>query len=250
MQTTGAYQYKNAGNVEKFNKLHNECRRHLGVGAPALSSAQLPAQSIAAASGQLGNTMPKFVQQPPLGFGPSEPTRKSNQNAANFTLQVLQFKPNPFYTIREQLGPTKTCDTMQQHRNNIDMRITANEFPALQTLDQDKSLRVMLFCAGDMRGVQDIAFPHQSEIKVNTFDPKYNLRGLKNKPGSTRPADLTQHLRFKPPGYLNKIEFTYALTTKAGPSQPPVSTSDPPPQHRSAPVLLFPLRRHFRKKHH
>ena len=75
-------------------------------------------------------------------------------------------------------------------------------------------MRVLVFCAGGNTGTQDIAFPHQSELKVNGGEVKANLRGLKNKPGSTRPVDITATLRLKPGAYENKVEFTYALTTK------------------------------------
>lgn len=78
----------------------------------------------------------------------------------------------------------------------------------------EPTLRVMVFCASEGHGRQDIAFPHQSEIKVNGGEVKANLRGLKNKPGSTRPVDITKDLRLKIPTYLNTIEMTYALTTK------------------------------------
>jgi E3 SUMO-protein ligase PIAS1 len=78
----------------------------------------------------------------------------------------------------------------------------------------DKTYRVMVFCAGDCVGTQEITFPHQSELKVNGGDMKANLRGLKGKPGSTRPVDITNALRLKS-SYSNSIEFTYALTTKA-----------------------------------
>jgi E3 SUMO-protein ligase PIAS1 len=76
----------------------------------------------------------------------------------------------------------------------------------------------MVFCAGDCLGTQEIAFPHQSELKVNGGEIKANLRGLKNKPGSTRPVDITKALRLRPK-YTNNVDFTYALTSKAGPSQ-------------------------------
>ncbi|KAL8710487.1 MAG: hypothetical protein Q9220_004919 [cf. Caloplaca sp. 1 TL-2023] len=42
---------------------------------------------------------------------------------------------------------------------------------------------------------------------------KTNLRGLKNKPGSTRPADIT-HLLRKRANYENSLSLTYALTHK------------------------------------
>lgn len=70
-----------------------------------------------------------------------------------------------------------------------------------------------MFCASDDSGSQDVAFPHQSELRVNGDEIKANLRGLKNKPGSTRPVDITSALRLRS-NYMNNIEFTYALTNK------------------------------------
>jgi E3 SUMO-protein ligase PIAS1 len=72
----------------------------------------------------------------------------------------------------------------------------------------------MVFCSSDNRGRQDITFPHQSEIKVNGGEIKANLRGLKNKAGSTRPVDITKELRLKMASYSNNVEMTYALTSK------------------------------------
>jgi E3 SUMO-protein ligase PIAS1 len=105
---------------------------------------------------------------------------------------------------------------MQHHRHTVKITLRASEHPALQTLKIEPSLRVMVLCAAEKDGLQEIAFPHQSEIKVNTGEVKGNLRGLKNKPGSTRPLDITKELRCTPTSYSNAIEMTYALTTKAG----------------------------------
>jgi hypothetical protein len=62
--------------------------------------------------------------------------------------------------------------------------------------------------------VQEIAFPYQCELKVNGGEIKANLRGLKNRPGSTRPVDITTSLRLKQSGYTNNVELTYALTQR------------------------------------
>lgn len=75
----------------------------------------------------------------------------------------------------------------------------------------------MIFCAADSGLNQftksDIAFPHQVELKANLDEVKANLRGLKNKPGTTRPADITNYIR-KKAGYTNHVVMTYALTQK------------------------------------
>lgn len=75
----------------------------------------------------------------------------------------------------------------------------------------------MVFCAADSGLNQfsksDIAFPYQVELKANLDDVKANLRGLKNRPGSTRPADITNYIR-KRAGYTNLVAMTFALTQK------------------------------------
>ncbi|KAK2681665.1 PINIT domain superfamily [Fusarium oxysporum f. sp. vasinfectum] len=125
---------------------------------------------------------------------PSTHSSLSNgqRSVVNFSSSVtLTFKPSPFYQIEAVAGDIKTCDVMSQHRNTITYPIRLDDHPALQKCVNDPSYRVMVFCAGDTSGMQDVAFPHQSELKVNggerfVFAPKYT----------------------------NNVEFTYALTSK------------------------------------
>jgi E3 SUMO-protein ligase PIAS1 len=89
----------------------------------------------------------------------------------------------------------------------------------------DKSLRLLLFSALEQPLAPysrlDVAFPSQIEVKINDDEVKANYKGLKNKPGSTRPADITEFVRFKIANSRNSFVVTYALTQKA--SQPEVS---------------------------
>lgn len=105
---------------------------------------------------------------------------------------------------------------MPQHRNTVTISLKAQDNSYLQQCANDPCSRAMIFCAGANTGEQDILFPHPSELKVNGVDIKANMRGLKNKPGSTRPVDITSSLRLKPPSYINTVEFTYAMTQKVG----------------------------------
>jgi E3 SUMO-protein ligase PIAS1 len=107
---------------------------------------------------------------------------------------------------------------MANHRHTVTIQVKPMDYPILSSVQTDKSLRVMVFsCEMDQTQPRhDILFPYQSEIKVNGGEIKANLRGLKNKPGSTRPVDITDALRLRQIGYANNIEMTYALTTKAG----------------------------------
>ncbi|RDW59280.1 uncharacterized protein DSM5745_11108 [Aspergillus mulundensis] len=128
----------------------------------------------------------------------------------------LIFKDSPFYRIERQLTPTIECKAREHTRDSVELKIHLDENTTSRLL-VDPKLRVMIFCAADS-GLNpytksDIAFPHQVELKANLDEVKANLRGLKNKPGTTRPADITNYIR-KKAGYPNHVVMTYALTQK------------------------------------
>lgn len=104
----------------------------------------------------------------------------------------------------------------EQTRDSVELKVTLSVSTATD-LTTDPNLRVMVYCAADSGLKQytksDIAFPHQVELKANLDEVKANLRGLKNRPGTTQPADVTPHIR-KKANYPNTIVMTYALTTK------------------------------------
>lgn len=106
---------------------------------------------------------------------------------------------------------------MREHtRDSAELKIALNASVAAK-LQDDNNMRVMIYCTADnglnQYSKSEIAFPHQVEIKANLDEVKTNLRGLKNKPGTTRPADITNFIR-KKPGYPNHVVMTYALTQK------------------------------------
>lgn len=129
----------------------------------------------------------------------------------------LSFKESPFYTILEPLTPVMECKAVVREatRDQIDVKITLRNDTA-DKLVKDPSIKAMIYCASDPitpYSKAEISFPYQIEIKVNQDEVKANLRGLKNKPGSTRPADITNLLR-KRAGYENSMAVIYALTAK------------------------------------
>jgi E3 SUMO-protein ligase PIAS1 len=88
--------------------------------------------------------------------------------------------------------------------------------PYVNHLRTDSTLRILLYCAaGDVpKGTEvDITFPAQLEIKVGGEKVEANFKGLKNKPGSTRPTDITGFIK-REPDFQNQITITYALTHK------------------------------------
>lgn len=165
-----------------------------------------PHYPLSAYNTALGNGLGPSLPQP----RPQVPAPRPPNQFSNF-----QYKPSPFYDVFSRIGDVKTCEVMSQHRNTTTITIKPQDHPyVVQQLTTNPAMRAMLFCSAGNTGIQDITFPYQSELKVNGGDIKANLRGLKNKPGSTRPVDITDSLRLKPASYMNNIEFTYALTNK------------------------------------
>ncbi|KAF9321478.1 SUMO ligase siz1 [Podila horticola] len=80
----------------------------------------------------------------------------------------------------------------------------------------DPELQLMVFCGwADSAPQQPILmeFPSVCEIKVNGRVLEANLRGMKNKPGTVSPANITRLCRMENADY-NKVEFIYANSTK------------------------------------
>ncbi|KAB2576972.1 E3 SUMO-protein ligase pli1 [Lasiodiplodia hormozganensis] len=129
----------------------------------------------------------------------------------------FSFKQSPFYDVEEALAPTVELQVLPNNRTSTTISV---QLPAdvVDRMKSSSSMRAMLFSAADPvlapYAAADIAFPHQLEVRINGDEVRSNFKGLKNKPGSTRPADITDFIR-KLPGYNNNVQITYALTQKA-----------------------------------
>ncbi|KAI9810959.1 MAG: SUMO ligase siz1 [Pycnora praestabilis] len=192
--------------IDKFNRLSNLIKNPNAIQPPMNSgygqnSSASPLtsshHSMANASGRLPGSGPPLPRQP--------------QSSSRLT-----FKESPFYTILEPLTPILDCPAMPQNRHTVTSKLIF-DVDVAHKLQNDMTLKAMVYCAAET-GLPaytkaDVAFPHQVEIKVNLDEVKSNLRGLKNKPGSTRPADVTSLLR-KRANYENSVVMTYALTQK------------------------------------
>lgn len=131
-------------------------------------------------------------------------------------LDRLTFKNSPFFTIQKNLSPTVDLKAREQTRDTVRLSVVFDDGLAAR-FQSDPNCRAMVFCAVESYDSTwkpvDISFPQHSELRVNSTEVKANLKGLKNKPGSTRPVDITDFLR-KKPNFPNNIELVYALTSK------------------------------------
>lgn len=106
---------------------------------------------------------------------------------------------------------------MPQNRHTVKTSITIKSEIAQQFRNTANNLKIFMYCGMSQNmspySQADVAFPNQIEVKINDVEVKSNFKGLKNKPGSTKPADLTSLIR-KFNGQENSLQVTYALTTK------------------------------------
>ncbi|KAK5065065.1 hypothetical protein LTR84_000900 [Exophiala bonariae] len=139
-----------------------------------------------------------------------------NMPGSNSLSNRISFKNSPFYTITRSLTTVLECKAREATRDTARLTVSFDQ-GLVDQLARDPSCRIMVFCAAEgfqpLSKESEIAFPHNVELKCNSDEVKANLRGLKNKPGSTRPADIT-HLIRKKANYPNSVEMVYALTTK------------------------------------
>jgi E3 SUMO-protein ligase PIAS1 len=169
---------------------------------------------------------------------PSSPPKFPDRSTKTEPGPTFFFKDSPFFEIRELILGNMSLDRLFSspnhpslnsqdaaspvHRNNISRQLHLTE-PQSARMKADKSLRLLLFSALEQPLAPysrlDIAFPSQIEVKINDEEVKANYKGLKNKPGSTRPADITEFVRFKVANQRNGLNITYALTQKASSSE-------------------------------
>lgn len=147
---------------------------------------------------------------PPHAFAAAMPPLGNNLARA-----PMHFKQNPFYTHTKYMTQFLLLPCMN-HRNTQStvIKLTARDIADMRT---DSGLRMMLYCGEKQNHitVSDVAFPAQIEIKVNDQEIKTNTKGIKGKPGSVKPVDITPFLK-KQSDVPSRVQISYALTNKVG----------------------------------
>ncbi|KAF1813148.1 hypothetical protein P152DRAFT_448488 [Eremomyces bilateralis CBS 781.70] len=152
----------------------------------------------------------------------------TDNGAMSFRQMLYSFKPSPFFDIIEQIGVPIELPTLPEYKRTVSSTLVLTS----QTLDKMKTnedqYRIMLFGAAnpDVFMATDVAFPSSFEVRINHDEVKGNFKGIKGKPGTTKPADITRFVR-KMPAYRNTIDVTYATTHKvSGQIRPNLTAAD------------------------
>lgn len=136
------------------------------------------------------------------GNGPAAPKNR-----------YMHFKESPFYKMKKLIQETAQKLNITNVRGSCVARFKFTKAD-WTLLESDQKYKVYLFCGmvntTGFESNQPIQFPYPNEIKINNVQIKDNVRGLKNKPGTAKPADLTPYLR--PPSQQNLLEIVYAFT--------------------------------------
>lgn len=153
--------------------------------------------------------------RPPNGYErPSLPP--PGQRAPISSLTPPTFKASPFYKIEEHLTRVTELPDMPSHRHTVSIQVTLSDH-ICERLRADTNLRIMLYCTAPSPigryELSEISFPNSIEVRMNQEAVPSNYRGLKNKPGTTKPADLTNFVR-KQGRYPNVLNINYAQTQK------------------------------------
>ncbi|PWN49944.1 hypothetical protein IE53DRAFT_120118 [Violaceomyces palustris] len=225
---------KNSGDVRGYHDLRQIIVRHgpPGMGAkvgrangnyapapttrPALKNGQSPSTNELAANAAHGT-----------GYGSSSSVGSNHpRNASGPITTRVQFKPSPFYEIRQILSqPTFSPEApTNQDRRTAFLWLTLNaENTAALKRKQDPPLEVRLFCttadayAASLSGraPATVEFPLVCEARVNGVPLSANLRGSKKMPGRVPPPNLNKdmHLHLTE-GRPNRIELTYTTSPK------------------------------------
>lgn len=121
----------------------------------------------------------------------------------------LKFKESPFYKLKQMVhgGPQVAYASKMKAVCRYNFVLNEKE---TELLRHDKRLQLYLMCGASNAPDKEalLQFPIPMELHVNGTHVKENVRGIKGKPGTARPANLSKYILPRP--QRNKIELAYA----------------------------------------
>ncbi|KAF8742178.1 PINIT domain, partial [Rhizoctonia solani] len=173
---------------------------------PGLSSSNLPARP----------TYNPYSSHSASTSAPATNGTNGATNGAQANSRQIRFKPSPFYRIDQPLNPLVLC---QENKDGSERR--SQHFTFTLTQDQSEKLQtnkyqVRLYCTSSTHYAPNsftnspvpIEFPPTCEIRVNNKNINASVRGLKKKPGTAPPPNLTPFMSTTK-GTLSKVELIY-----------------------------------------
>lgn len=147
----------------------------------------------------------------------SAPRPKLSQNSLPYAGHVIYFRPSPFYSLKHLVLGSPQLVYPSHGRNVTKLQFVLNDQENLVFRSNPGKMQVLLLCGEANPNVPStpdahVAFPAPLEIHVNGTHCRDNVKGIKGKPGTARPANITRLVNRTPE--VNKIELVYAANTK------------------------------------
>ncbi|CAG8486954.1 7549_t:CDS:10 [Ambispora gerdemannii] len=159
------------------------------------------------------------------GRAQPQPILKLPPNLPLNYFQNIIFKRSPFYEVVERVTTGKVCNASnEKYRIFVDFFLTHSHLNKINPKYNENSgkYQIRFFsCAAPETThymsrnahVALVEFPAMCELYVNGDQLQTSLRGLKNKPGTVQPPDITAFCNMNVKN-SNKIEFVYANAVK------------------------------------
>ncbi|ODQ66417.1 hypothetical protein NADFUDRAFT_50338 [Nadsonia fulvescens var. elongata DSM 6958] len=124
-------------------------------------------------------------------------------------LTPIVFAGSPFYDLQRALLAPFVCPKSSDNRNvmTVQFSLTPDELIKIQS----KQFGVYLLAchydnlASTRRSM--VSFPLTTEVHLNSNLVQANFRGIKNKPGTTKPANLSPHININ--GEVNRLHISF-----------------------------------------
>lgn len=118
----------------------------------------------------------------------------------------LHFRRNPFQLLKRVIhGSPQYCPPVNNVRQVATLSFSFND-EEQRLFESGDPIRVMLYCGQPRTGDAIVQFPQPLDIQVNGTFIGQNHRGIKNKLGTAKPADITSLLKKKG---LNTVQLGY-----------------------------------------
>lgn len=127
-----------------------------------------------------------------VGSGANRPGGRAPQSASNIKLGFL---PDPFYRLGKPLHtPVLFKGPYQSDRVHLSTNFTLSTEDEQAVVSGTKRVFFLSQIYNGTAEQRPIQFPVYVEVYVNMEPVSANFRGVKGKVGSTRPADVTEHI--------------------------------------------------------
>ncbi|KAF8168157.1 PINIT domain-containing protein [Crassisporium funariophilum] len=172
--------------------------------------------SLAASTSSIAQYDPYAPPRRPSGMSALVPSSSSSGSKA----PAIRFKESPFFTIDQSVSAVIECpeSTSATDRRQQSLNFTLNSDQILKLKGSGTKYQLRLFCTSSVfyAGVGSfrtnpvpcpIEFPPTCEVRVNNTQLTANMKGLKKKPGTAPPPEITKFVRTT--GVANRIEMVY-----------------------------------------